>query len=166
MKLKKFFNWLAWLEHKDNGRAVFVLYTLIIIAFVLIFLTFWVISRNMTKAATIGFASSVGLGLLAGLTSNCFFSDPRKNWMIAIYEAEKIIKDYPEFIAGYPRYESKLREVLIPFTQKIKDPTDLNEFVATHKELFEARKRLAALQEQQKLFCDQIFESKMKIREL
>ena len=95
MKLKKFFNWFAWLEHKDNNQAVFVLYAFIIIAFVLVFLTLWAISGNTAQAATISFASSVCLGLSVGFISSCFFSNPWKNWMIAIYEAEKVIKDYP-----------------------------------------------------------------------
>jgi hypothetical protein len=164
--LKKFFFWLAWLEHKDNTRATIIAYGLIVAVFILVFFPSWAIFGNGIKAAEIGLSISVGLVILSMFISDCFFSNPRKNWMIAIYEAEKVIKDYPEFIADYPWYESRLREVLIPFAQKIKDPADLNEFVTTHKKLFEARRGLMALQEQQKAFCDQIMESKKKIKEL
>lgn len=166
MKLKNFFNWVAWLKYKSETRAAIFIDGLIVAVFILVFFPSWIIFGNSVKAAVIGLVFSVGLGMLIIFISDCFFSNFRKNWMIAIYEAEKVIRDYPEFIADYPWYESKLREVLIPFTQKIKDPVDLNEFVTTHKKLFEARKGLIVLQEKQKAFCEQIAESKSKIKEL
>jgi len=164
--LKKFFFWLAWLEHKDNTRSTIVVYSFALVLFIVFFPLLWLISRNTLKATTIAIILSVSIIILLVFISNCFFSSPRKNWMIAIYEAEKVIKDYSEFIADdyYSYYESKLREMLIPFTRKIKDPADLNEFVTIHKKLFEARKGLAVLLEQQKAFCEQIAESKNRSR--
>ena len=96
MKIKKFFIWLAWLNHKDSTRCTVVLYGSITVFTVLFSILLRLIFEEASTAAAVAFGSLMGIGMLIIFIAGSFFSGPDKNWRIAIYEAEKIIVDYPE----------------------------------------------------------------------
>lgn len=94
-KIKNFFYWLAWLEHKDSTQSAVIIYGIMIGLLGIIFFPAWIISGNIPTATGIAFGSSVGSGIVAVFVASCFFSNPKKNWRIAVYEAREKIRGQP-----------------------------------------------------------------------
>ena len=170
-KIKNFFNWLAWFEHKDSNQGAIALYGSIIALFILIFIPSWRISGNVPESAAVALWSSAGLGILLFFVASCLFSNPQKNWMIAVYEAKKIIADYPEYITEDDFCGSIYVQKVSSFETRLKgmrekDPKELSNFVDVCKKFFDGRKGLKVAVDHQLKFIEQIHEAREKIKKL